>query len=140
MLNIYGFLNEKRYKEVLVWDKETLGGKPRVVLAGRTLNSFSIKNARTYKLLEAEEKEECMKIYCCDSISLQFNKLENKFLDILREPDFNIFEIGFVYSSGFVARYRIPLGVLKKKWKECTEVIEDEDFVQVVIKNIKKSV
>lgn len=140
MFNISGFINEKRYKEVLVWNKETLGGKPRAVLAGEALNSFSIKNARTYRAPEDEEKEESMEIYCCDSISLQFNKSDNKFLDMLREPDFNIFEIGFVYSSGFVARYRIPLGVLKKKWKECTEVLEDEDFAQVVIKNIKKSV
>lgn len=132
-IDINGFLNDKRYKDILLWSKENSGKKPSLILPGEVLDNFSIKSARRYST-RIEEAQTNTEVYCCDSILLQFNKSNEKLVNVINEPTFNIFEVGFVSQNGKIKKYHIP----KTKWKDNYVVQNMGDMIEVSLNGIEK--
>lgn len=138
-INVDGFLNNKRYKKILIWRKQDLGKRTNIVFPGEVLNNFSIKRARK-RSTKAEEVETNKEIYCCDSICLEFNKSNKRLIKLINESDFSIFEIGFLGNKGKIRKYHISFRTMNSHWKECTTIRSEKNKVMIELKDIKKMV
>lgn len=132
-IDIKGFLNGKRYEKILLWSKDNLGKKPNLKLSGEVLDNFLIKSARRYST-RIEEAKTNTEVYCCDSILLQFNKSNEKLVNVINKPNFNIFEVGFVSQNGKMRKYHIP----KTKWKNNYVVQDMGNVIEVSLNGTKK--
>ena len=135
-INIDGFLNDKRYKEILIWRKQDLGKRTNIVFSGQVLDNFSIRKARK-RSTKAEESETNKEVYCCESIYLEFNKSNERLVNIINEPNFSIFEIGFKADKGKIKKYHISFKTMNYHWRECTSIKSDNNKVLIELKDIK---
>ena len=135
-MNISGFINENRYKRILIWRKQELGQWTKLVFPGDILDNFSIKKARKRSTLE-EELRTNKEVYCCDSIYLEFNKKDEDFIETVNQDDFNIFEVGFMSPNGKIRKYHVSFNTLKYHYDECTVIRDIDDKIMVSINDIK---
>lgn len=135
-MNINGFLNGSRYKRILIWRKQELGKWTNLVFSGEILDNFSIKRARK-RSTRTEELKTNKEVYCCDSIYLEFNKSNEKLIELINEKDFNIFEIGFMGNKGKIRKYHISFRTMNSHWRECTVIHDTENKIMVEINDIK---
>jgi len=135
-INIEGFLNNNRYKKILIWRKQDLGKRTNIVFSGQVLDNFSIKKARK-RSTKAEDLATNKEVYCCDSIYLEFNKSDKELVELLNKPDFSIFEIGFMCNKGKIRKYHISFRTMNSHWKECTRIHNFDDKTLVELNDIK---
>lgn len=135
-MNINGFLNGSRYKRILIWRKQELGKWTNLVFSGEILDNFSIKRARK-RSTRTEELKTNKEVYCCDSIYLEFNKLDKCFVETVKKSDFSIFEIGFMSSNGKIRKYHISFNTMRYHWKECTIIQNTDNKIIIELNDIR---